>query len=191
MPVLPALVHLPEEQEIVAATAFPQTTRRATSQKGTNPHLLRSTAHESSSWRLFSAEPLRFLQRVSSCSSLLRTSLAVVSPGCSAWHTATAISFHRNQPSRGSCLHTRLQHRAFLPCFPWTTQIVRALLASSESWAEQPAGRQAASWVTAADEREVFPILRQTTQRSFRGQACELPNAGGLREWPFNGNLKL
>lgn len=138
MPVLPALVHLPDEQEIVAATAFPQTTRRATSQKGTNQHLLRSTAHENSSWRLFSAEPLRFLQRVFSCSSLFRTSLAVVSPGCSAWHIATAISFHRNQPSRGSCLHTCLQYRAFLPCFPWTTQVVRALLASSESWAEQP-----------------------------------------------------
>lgn len=86
IPVLPALVHLPEEQEIVAATAFPKYARRVTFRRRTNQHLLHSTAHEINTWRLLPAEPLHFLQYIISSSSVFRTLLAVVSPNCSTWH---------------------------------------------------------------------------------------------------------
>lgn len=69
VPVMPTLVHLPREHEIIAAAAFPQYTRIAkTFHKRTNQHLLHSAAHEHSTVRLFRAS--FFSQYVISYSSL-------------------------------------------------------------------------------------------------------------------------
>lgn len=84
IPMMPTLVHLPKENEIIAADTFPQYTRIGkTFHKRTNQHLLHRAAHEHSTVRLFFLEPLIFsnmLFAIFYCTSTLLE--YIVSPNC-------------------------------------------------------------------------------------------------------------